>query len=337
MFTTRRIGHALLLVLIVLLPLGLAGAQDGGELTAALDADNAVIWHGEEGAWDGQYTDPGAVVFHDGQFHMFRNGFVGWPAWAATAYHTSADGVIWTAHGADPVLSTDDVPYADTGALVSSALVEADGTWVLYFYTWGNQFGSGPESWSIGRATAADPAGPWSVSDPLLLPGEAGTWDEAQVSAPSVVRTEAGYVMYYTGFDASGLRQIGRATSSDGVAWTKDAAPVLAPGEEGAWDAAFVHHPQVVRTPDGWVMAYRSASAGGSNKGYGLATSADGMTWARYADNPILFDKDILRRGIWFSELVYHDDTYYFFVELQRNYQNQTDIYLMTITGDLFG
>jgi hypothetical protein len=69
-----------------------ARAQDG--ITLAYDPDNAIIWHGESGEWDGQYTDPGAAIYYEGQFHMFRNGFVGWPAWSGAAYHTSPDGII---------------------------------------------------------------------------------------------------------------------------------------------------------------------------------------------------------------------------------------------------
>jgi predicted GH43/DUF377 family glycosyl hydrolase len=329
-----------ILILVALLPLGIASAQEGG-LTLVLDADNAVIWHGEEGTYDGKYTDPGAVTFHAGEFHMFRNGFDQWPGWVGIAYHTSADGDTWTQHGDGPVLTTDDVPFAVTAALATSVLVEDDGTWVLYFYTWGNQFSDNPAAWSIGRATAADPAGPWAVDpEPVLLPGAAGEWDGGQVDVPSVVKTDDGYVMYYSGHAEPGNNagsMIGMATSADGITWTRHPNnPVLTLGDNGAWDSFFVQHPRVVRTPDGWVMSYRSFSSGGSDKAYGLATSADGVTWTKRDDNPYLFNKDLQRRGMWFHTLVYADGTLHLFVELQRGYQNETDIYAGTLEGSLF-
>ncbi len=324
-------------------------AQDGGGLTLTLDADHPVIEHGPADAWDGRYTDPGAVLFYDGQFHMFRNGFVQWPGWVGIAYLTSPDGVTWTQQGDGPVLTTDDVPYADVAALASSVYVMDDGTWVLYFYTWGNQ-SSAPESWAIGRATAPDPAGPWTVDPaPVLMSGGEGAWDGAQVAAPSVVAISGGYGLFYTGTDADGRRMVGMAIGPDGIDWFKnddpsttsalfaESDPIMKPGDEGAWDAAFIHQPRVTRTPDGLVMSYRSTAPGGTDKGYGLAVSRDdGYTWKRYAANPVLSDRSLLRRGLWYNALVYHDGLLYMPVEIQRGYQNETDVYMATIEGDPF-
>jgi len=325
-------------------------AQEDGGVTVTLDADQPVIEHGAQDAWDGRFTDPGAITFYDGQFHMFRNGFAQWPGWVGIAYHTSPDGVTWTQQGDGPVLTTDDVPFADVAALASSVYVDADGTWVLYVYTWGNQFSSAPESWAIGRATAPDPLGPWTVDPaPVLMPGSEGSWDAAQVGTPSVVPITDGYGLFYTGVDAGGMRMVGMAVSYDGIDWVKnddpstisdlfaESDPIMKPGEEGAWDAAYIHQPRVTVTPQGLVMSYRSSSPGGVDKAYGLALSLDdGYTWVRYGDNPVLFDKDIQRRGMWFNALLYHDGQYFMPVELQRGYQNQTDIYMATLEGDPF-
>ena len=224
-FATRRL-IAVLLILILALSAVLAAAQSGPTLN--MDFETAAVAHGNSGEWDGKYTDPGAVFFHDGQFHMFRNGFLGWPASVQIGYLTSPDGLTWTEVSPEPVLLTDDVPYADVAALASSALVLPDGTWVMYLYLWGNA-ASDPESWAIARATASDPAGPWTPDEaPILLPGPEGAWDAAQVSDPSVAVTDEGYVMYFTGADAAGIRQVGMATSEDGITWTKYDDPATA-------------------------------------------------------------------------------------------------------------
>lgn len=58
--------------------------------------------------------------------------------------------------------------------------------------------------------------------------------------------------------------------------------------DAGAWDSAGVTFGSVVAAGDGFMMAYDGASLTDSNSGsIGLATSADGMTWAKRAD-PII-------------------------------------------------
>ena len=57
--------------------------------------DGPIVTLGAPGAWDYPYTDPGAVAFHNGRFHMIRNGFQGWPAAVDWGYASSADGTTW--------------------------------------------------------------------------------------------------------------------------------------------------------------------------------------------------------------------------------------------------
>jgi predicted GH43/DUF377 family glycosyl hydrolase len=316
-----------------------------------VDVENFVIGHGEPGEWDGTYTDPGTVVYHDGLFHMFRNGFQAWPASVEIGYLTSEDGLTWTEVTPDPVFYTKDSPFDTEAALASSALVLEDGTWVIYFYLWPRQFGTSDPA-AIARATAPAPTGPWTMDTELSLTlGSEGEWDSGGMSAPSVVKTEDGYVMYYAGSiltDSVITTAIGMATSPDGITWTKydDPATTDAPyaesdpvftasTEDGAWDGDMVHQPRVRLTPDGFVMLYRAFKTGGRDHSFGLATSEDGIQWERMGDSPVFSQDDTNLRGIWYSELEYLDGTYYAYFEIQRNYQAQTDIYVGTWTGTL--
>lgn len=350
----------LLLLVVLLTGAALASAQDGGDsgLSVTLDPDHPTIAHGDSGDYDDRFTDMGAFFYHDGQFHMFRNGFRQWPGVIGVSYHTSTDGLTWEEVSDGPVFTSEIVDFGQQSALPTAGLVEDDGTWVLYFYTVGNQFSDNPSAWAIGRATAPDPLGPWTVdpAEPVLLPGPEGEWDAARVSVPNVFKTDDGYVMFFDGFDSNGAlgsgatRQIGMATSADGVEWTRyddpattDAPfaasdPVFVPAEGDAWDSAWVGQPRVVLTPDGYVMSYKSsAPGGGSDQSYGLAISTDGVQWTRVTpDAPLFWDKDVLRRHLWFNGLAYGDGDYFFAVEIQRGYQNETDIYVGALEGDPF-
>ncbi len=67
-----------------------------------------------------------------------------------------------------------------------------------------------------------------------LAPGDAH--DAVVAFAPEILQLrEAGYVMYYAGYESPGRANILRAASADGLHWTKEATPILAPGAH--WDA----------------------------------------------------------------------------------------------------
>ncbi len=295
-----------------------------------LMSDQPIVPWGKTGAWDSPYTDPGAVLHHNGKFHMLRNGFTGWPAAVDIGYVSSIDGVTWTKENDDnPVLRTQDVPYAGLAALASSMLVEPDGSWVLYFYTWENR--SNPSKGGVGRATAKQPTGPWIVDKALVLnPGAVGSWDSQQVMAPHVIKTGASYVMYYTGNDGGGLQQIGRATSADGKAWTKHSDPVLKP-DAGKWDGGWVNQPRVMPMGTGWIMIYRATERVRTpTMKLGVASSTDGINWARDSANPVFKPEDVPgSTDFWFTNALLHDGRYYLFVEAGFN-QSRTQIYLAT-------
>jgi predicted GH43/DUF377 family glycosyl hydrolase len=340
---TRLFGLLLFLVALLLF-IYRSSAQTDSPFTLA--GTDAVISNSDSVAdWDGIYTDPGAVLYHDGRFHMFRNGFNGWPASVQIGYLTSEDGVNWTEATEDPVLKTEAVPYAGVAALASSALVEDDGTWVLYFYTW--EKGSPVNSpGAIGRATADSPLGPWTPdAEPLLKPGSEGAWDSLMVNAPSVLKTEDGYVMYYAGFDKRGLPsgKIGMAASDDGIHWTKYDNPKTSDAEFAESDPVFwvegdlmAHQPNVIYTPEeGWGMMYRQVKPGAGNMTLQLARSDDGITWETLTTDPIWTLTSIPgARGFWWTRLLRQEDTYYLYIEagVGRN----TRIFAATHEGSLF-
>lgn len=340
-----------LLRVFVLLAVGLltvsvgmpAGAQEG---LFTLYSEAPIVQQGRANDWDVPYTDPGAVFYYDGLFHMFRNGFKGWPASVQVGYLTSEDGLNWIEVSEDPVLYTRDVPYAGIAALASDAMVLDDGTWVLYFYTWETRDGSLAPG-AIGRATAPQATGPWTPdAETILNPGSAGSWDDLRLSAPRIVATEDGYRMYYTGYDMSGIGsgKIGMATSSDGVTWTKyddptttealyvESDPVLML-PEGADE---VNQPMVENTPDGWVMIFRQVdfSSRPPEMSLNYALSADGIDWEIASETPFWRRSSMPRSmGFWYTAMEYHAGTYYLYIEISIG--NPTNIYVATHEGAL--
>lgn len=128
--------------------------------------------------------------------------------------------------------------------------------------------------------------------------GKEGEWDNLFVASPQVLAAAPMDMrLYYHSFDASQDRfRIGVATSEDGFRWEKK-GPVLDGGPEGAFDAAGVAAPCVVKDFDTrqYFMFYEGFGADGS-RSIGLAVSEDGLTgWKRHSE-PILKGGDA---GAW--------------------------------------
>lgn len=121
------------------------------------------------------------------------------------------------------------------------------------------------------------------ASNPILSP-TASSWENGEVAPTSVAwdPSAAQYVLYYHGGNNGGPRQIGRATSTDGIAWTKYASnPILTVGGAGANDQNDCADCKVVRlSATEWIMLYRGNDSGDTGR-IMRATSTDGQTWAK--------------------------------------------------------
>lgn len=129
--------------------------------------------------------------------------------------------------------------------------------------------------------------GIWSEygSNPIFSP----TGTEDNIGFGSVWIDESTYHMFYFYNDSSDIAQIGHATSSDGITWTRDTAnnPIMTKSASG-WDGENVNVPRVWKEGSTWYMIYRGyASATGYR--LGLATAIEpGGPWTKSASNPIL-------------------------------------------------
>lgn len=121
-------------------------------------------------------------------------------------------------------------------------------------------------------------------NNPVLIPNEA--WESAfGVIGPRVLKINNAYKMWYTGLGTH--RQIGLATSTDGIHWTKSTSnPVLSNGQPGDFDADHVDYATVLFHDNQFWMWYVGYKAG--VRQIGLATSPDGEKWTKHPGNPVL-------------------------------------------------
>jgi len=272
----------------------------------------SIVERGAPGAWDRAYNDPGAIFMHGGKLHMFNNGFDGWPTTSGIGYYTSEDGLEWEARAAGPVFRAGEQTFDGFGLVATSGLVTDNGEWRLYLTQLRAAAPRGVTGVAFRVVTADDPLGDWTLDEePILLPGEPGAWDDAQISDPMVMGIESGYVMYYSGVDRAGMRRIGLARSRDGVVWDKHAEPILEPSLK--WESG-VHYPSVVETSTGYAMVYR-APLQGARMSLGLAFSEDGVSWSKRA-TPV-FEPDSIEGSSTsnITALVHHDGSTFLYVD----------------------
>lgn len=146
-------------------------------------------------------------------------------------------------------------------------------------------YAESPDGVTWNRQPAVNPTG-----NPVLSP-TAAAWDSAWVYFASVINDAGTYKMWYTGNNSptAGVEQIGYATSTNGIAWTKGVTnPIFSPTGTG-FERTSVFAPCVIKDGTNYRMYYsgfNNTAPGTTDIGY--ARSTDGTTWNRYAGNPII-------------------------------------------------
>lgn len=138
-----------------------------------------------------------------------------------------------------PVLSTGPYESWDEAGVADPYVVRIEPYFYLY-YT-GMDRGSRQR---IGVARSSDGVH-WEKlrSNPILEPGESGSFDENGLGEPAVWQSHGYYWMLSTGRDATENRRLGLARSLDGVHWSKQ--PAVFQGSE-AWDSKAICDPSVL-------------------------------------------------------------------------------------------
>jgi hypothetical protein len=120
---------------------------------------------------------------------------------------------------------------------------------------------------------------------------------------PCVFKVGSTYHLY------AGSSAVYHSTSANGLSWAA-ATNVFNAGTVGAWDAhaVFFFSPFYIDGGGTWWATYGGEAVSPSTfpAGLGIATSPDGLTWTRYAGNPVLTSvscmvRPVLINGVWYG------------------------------------
>jgi predicted GH43/DUF377 family glycosyl hydrolase len=128
-----------------------------------------------------------------------------------------------------------------------------------------------------------DTVGPFVkyVLNPVIRRGQAGSFDDVGIGAPSVIREQGGRLrMFFSAYNSAGLETIGTAVSRDGIVWDKKSdGPVLTP-TAGLFDEAGVSQPSAIYDGRQYWLYYTGRSNDGKAR-IGLASSPDGIVFSK--------------------------------------------------------
>ena len=222
----------------------------------------------------------------------------------------------WTNYAGNPILT----PGSGENSSAFSTVLIVDGTYHMYYSVRESSTGY----YRIAHATSTDGKN-WVKDDannPVLdlVPGS--DWESTMVYVPCVWIEDGTWYMVYTGrgggVPQGNLEQIGLATSTDGISWTRSPSnPILTGGED--WEGITVENFGVIKVGDTYYMEYESQDNATSDRSIGIATSTDLVNWTKDARNPIWtgnrYCGSWFKRGSYFYHLVPHGTT----IELWRD------------------
>ncbi len=142
-------------------------------------------------------------------------------------------------------------------------------------------------------------------NNPILTPGEPGSWDDLYVFNSCVVEDNDTIYLFYTGSKKFGYGGIGLATSTDGYYFTRfKGNPILTRDNKG-YCAISVSQAHLLKEDSLWVMYFNGREIAGYNSGpyFGRATAKSLKgPWIK-SEKPILTAG---RRGEWDCEFINH-------------------------------
>lgn len=224
---------------------------------------------------------PGAIVI-GGRVHLFYQTY-GNGRRDAINHAVSRDGVTFDRDPGNPVFRPTDAAWS-AGRAIDAEPFAYKGKLRLYYAT------RDPEMkvQMIGVAEAdlasSFTTGTWrnlSTNGPALAPTL--PWERLCIEAPSIVARNDKLYMFYAGGYNNEPQQIGVATSTDGVAWTRlSDRPFLTNGAPGSWNASESGHPGIFRDGKRTLLFFQ----GNPDRGHTWSLAATEIGWT--AAGPVL-------------------------------------------------
>ena len=236
-----------------------------------------VLQPGPPGSWDQDFVSSPAIIYNGSAYLMWYVGgkrpseyrYFTYSGSQGFGFATSTDGINWTKYNNGSAVMTPST--VDTSVMYDP--------WVLHV---GNQFKMWYTCGSIESylelCYASSPDGIHWTKNPTPIfkgTGSASDWDADDVFAPNVLYDGHTYGMWYSGnlysSQTVAKTQIGYATSSDGITWTRAAGnPILGPSVLANWDSGDVDESGILQAVGSFRLYYSAIASAHTNGPYAI-------------------------------------------------------------------
>lgn len=239
--------------------IGLATSNNGLNWTKY--GGNPVLSPG--GGWETGGLSGSSVIFDSGQYKMWYTGFDS-SGVGHIGYATSPDGINWTKHGGNPVLSPGGGGWEDADVMFPSVL-KLGSTYHMWYE------GHDGSTHRLGHATSGDGLN-WTKdgANPVLDVGPAGAWDWLSAYGPNVIQYNNTFILWYSGQTLPEAWQTGYALSTNGTNWTRQKL-LIPEGPAGAFDNASADYAAVIADGTDFKVWYSGYNGAAYTIGYATA------------------------------------------------------------------
>ena len=186
----------------------------------------------------------------------------------------------WIDYQNNPII-TSSGNYYDYYAVAQPVVLYDEGIYKMWYH---GLAGGGGQAYILYSVSSDGINWTPTSSNPVLSPGNYGSWDSHHVSPGAVIKEGGVYKMYYCGFsNENNSWHVGYATSLDGISWEKYSQPILF-GSYG-WEYQIIVS-SVIKKDNTYFLYYTGRNL--PSYKIGVATSSDGINWTKYPGNPIL-------------------------------------------------
>ena len=183
-------------------------AESSDGINWSSNYDKPVIVAGNPGNWDDYSVCIGDIIYENGQYKMYYNGFQDQYEKWCIGFALSDDGINWEKN-TTPILTPSDKEFQ----IIASSIIKVENKYYMYYSTRNYPY------YSICLAISQDGLN-WQKygQNPILEPLK--NWEGSGILFPTVLLRNNKYEMVYMNCNQN-IWAFGKAISLDGISWIK--------------------------------------------------------------------------------------------------------------------